>query len=47
MLNRRSLLQASSFGFGMLALKGLMAEEAMKSNKRVIFYVYEWWYDSY
>ena len=37
MLNRRSLLQASSFGFGMLALKGLMAEEAMKSNKRVIF----------
>ena len=27
MLNRRSLLQASSFGFGMLALKGLMAEE--------------------
>ena len=37
MLNRRSLLQASSFGFGMLALKGLMAEEALKSNKRVIF----------
>ncbi len=37
MLNRRSLLQTSSFGFGMLALKGLMAEEAMKSNKRVIF----------
>ena len=37
MLNRRSLLQASSFGFGMLALKGLMAEEAIKSNKRVIF----------
>ena len=37
MLNRRDLLQASSFGFGMLALKGLMAEEAMKSNKRVIF----------
>ena len=37
MLNRRNLLQASSFGFGMLALKGLMAEEAMKSNKRVIF----------
>ena len=37
MLNRRSLLQASSFGFGMLALKGLMAEEIIKSNKRVIF----------
>ena len=37
MLNRRSLLQASSFGFGMLALKGLMAEEIMKNNKRVIF----------
>ena len=37
MLNRRNLLQASSFGFGMLALKGLMAEEALKSNKRVIF----------
>ena len=37
MLNRRSLLQASSFGFGMLALKGLIAEEALKSNKRVIF----------
>ena len=37
MLNRRSLLQASSFGFGMLALKGLMAEEALKSNKRIIF----------
>ena len=37
MLNRRSLLQASSFGFGILALKGLMAEEALKSNKRVIF----------
>ena len=37
MLNRRGLLQASSFGFGMLALKGLMAEEVMKNNKRVIF----------
>ena len=37
MLNRRDLLQASSFGFGMLALKGLMAEEIMKNNKRVIF----------
>ena len=37
MLNRRHLLQASSFGFGMLALKGLMAEEVMKNNKRVIF----------
>ena len=37
MLNRRNLLQASSFGFGMLALKGLMAEEAIKNNKRVIF----------
>ena len=37
MLNRRDLLQASSFGFGMLALKALMAEEAIKSNKRVIF----------
>ena len=37
MLNRRGLLQASSFGFGMLALKGLMAEEIMKNNKRVIF----------
>ncbi len=37
MLNRRNLLQASSFGFGMLALKGLIAEEAMKTNKRVIF----------
>jgi hypothetical protein len=37
MLNRRHLLQASSFGFGMLALKALMAEEAIKSNKRVIF----------
>jgi len=37
MLNRRNLLQASSFGFGMLALKGLMAEEAITSNKRVIF----------
>ena len=37
MLNRRNLLQASSAGFGMLALKGLLAEEAMQSNKRVIF----------
>ena len=37
MLNRRNLLQASSFGFGMLALKGLMAEEAINNNKRVIF----------
>jgi hypothetical protein len=37
MLNRRNLLQASSFGFGMLALKGLIAEEAMRNNKRVIF----------
>jgi hypothetical protein len=37
MLNRRNLLQASSAGFGMLALKGLMAEEVMNSNKRVIF----------
>ena len=37
MLNRRSLLQASSAGFGMLALKGLLAEEMMQSNKRVIF----------
>ena len=37
MLNRRNLLQASSFGFGMLALKGLIAEEAMQNNKRVIF----------
>ena len=37
MLNRRNLLQASSFGFGMLALKGLMAEEAIKNNKRIIF----------
>ena len=37
MLNRRNLLQASSFGFGMLALKGLMAEEVVKNNKRVIF----------
>ena len=37
MLNRRDLLQASSAGFGMLALKGLMAEELMQSNKRVIF----------
>ena len=34
MLNRRDLLQASSFGFGMLALKGLMAEEAINNNKR-------------
>ena len=30
MLNRRDLLQDSSFGFGMLALKGLIAEEAMQ-----------------
>ena len=30
MLNRRGLLQASSFGFGMLALKGLMAEEVIR-----------------
>ena len=30
----------------MLALKGLMAEEAMKSNKSYI-HVYEWWYDSF
>ena len=37
MLNRRSLLQASSFGFGMLALKGLLAEEAAMNNKRIIF----------
>jgi len=37
MLNRRDLLQASSFGFGMLALKGLLAEEAINNNKRVIF----------
>jgi len=37
MFNRRNLLQASSAGFGMLALKGLLAEEAMQSNKRVIF----------
>ncbi len=37
MLNRRNLLQASSAGFGMLALKGLLAEEMMQSNKRVIF----------
>jgi len=37
MLNRRNLLQASSAGFGMLALKGLLAEEAMQTNKRVIF----------
>ena len=34
MLNRRNLLQASSFGFGMLALK-LMAEEIMKNNKEL------------
>ena len=37
MLNRRHLLQTSSFGFGMLALKGLIAEEAAKNNKRIIF----------
>ena len=37
MLNRRNLLQASSAGFGMLALKGLLAEEAAVNNKRVIF----------
>jgi hypothetical protein len=37
MLNRRDLLQTSSFGFGMLALKGLMAEEAVRNNKRIIF----------
>ena len=37
MLNRRNLLQASSAGFGMLALKGLLAEETAINNKRVIF----------
>ena len=35
MLNRRNLLQASSFGFGMLSK--VDAEEAMRNNKRVIF----------
>ena len=35
MLNRRNLLQASSFGFGMLAFKGLMAEEGYKNNKKL------------
>ena len=44
MLNRRDLLQASSFGFGMLALKGLMAEEAIKNNKELSL-CNEWRYD--
>ena len=35
--SRRSLLQASSAGFGMLALRGLLAEEAQANGKRVIF----------
>ncbi len=35
--SRRSLLQASSAGFGMLALKGLLADEAQANGKRVIF----------
>lgn len=35
--SRRSLLQASSAGFGMLALKGLLADEAQANGKRIIF----------
>ena len=35
--NRRHLLQTASAGFGMLALKGLLAEEAALSNKKIIF----------
>lgn len=38
MLNRRHLLQTASAGFGMLALKSLLAEEAgIISNKKIIF----------
>ena len=37
MFNRRHLLQTASAGFGMLALKGLLAEEAALSNKKIIF----------
>ena len=35
--NRRHLLQTASAGFGMLAFKGLLAEEAALSNKKIIF----------
>ena len=37
MFNRRNLLQTASAGFGMLALKGLLAEETTAVKKRIIF----------